>query len=112
MTNNPAATQNELIEPILAMSPAPIAGPNTHATPMKPSCIPLRRSRSTPDAVATSGSIVFLAVYPAGSNTAPVTAIRSIERLDNPNVIATIGNAATESAESRSAPILTARRPM
>jgi hypothetical protein len=38
--------------------------------------------------------------------------MRRIERLDNPNVAATIGKVATEKAESMSAPILTARLPM
>jgi hypothetical protein len=38
--------------------------------------------------------------------------MRRIERLDSPNVIAIIGKAATESAESRSALMLTALRPM
>jgi hypothetical protein len=63
------------------------------------------------DFFATSESNVFRAVYPAGSKTAPATAINKIDVLLNPKVVATIGNAATESEDSKSAPMLTARRP-
>jgi hypothetical protein len=40
-----------------------------------------------------------------------MTAIIKMDVFVKPNVAATIGNAATESDESKSAPILTARRP-
>jgi hypothetical protein len=54
--------------------------------------------------------MVFLAVYPAGSNVAPAMAMRRMSESERLTVSAAIGKAATESAESRSAPMLIVRR--
>ena len=111
-TNSTVDAQKELMEPTVAIRPAPIAGPKIQAIPMNPSWMPFRRSRPTFDAFATSASMVFLAVYPAGSKVAPAMAIRRMIESERPTVSAAIGKAATESAERRSAPMLTVRRPM
>ena len=97
--------------PTVAISPAPTAGPTRKASPHTASWIPLTRSRRIPVACETPVSIDSRAVTPAGSNTAPRTARMSTQVKVRPVVSATMGIAATATADIRSLKTEVRRRP-
>ena len=109
--NPTAVTHRAFTAPTHAMRTPPSPGPTRKAQPQTASCTPLARSSGQSARPAAAGSIVSLAVTPAGSNTAPMTARPTSHAMSRPMKRSTRGIAATATAESTSEPMATRRRP-
>ena len=101
--NRKLVANNASTGPTNLINVAPIAGPTAQPTAKKPSCRLLADSRLIDAALAALGINDLRAVNPAGSNTAPKTAIRTTQIYVNSLTRSTSTNSSTDIAESTSA---------